>query len=202
MPEFITDIEQGSPRWFLNRLASIGGSGITTVASTGTTRKQFLYEMTGEYLTGVPSESKTFQYAERGHIYESVARDRYAYKYGVQIDQFGIIKDGPHKHYSPDGIRADSNVLIEIKVRIPKTYIEFLDTGAIPTSDRRQCQWGIKRGEFDRCDYIQFCPEMKHNSTTVIEIKPDKKEIDFLENSANQFIAEMRVLAERIKNGR
>ena len=144
MSEIYTEIPQGSKEWFDLRLGSIGGSGISTVVSSGSGRRQYMLKRASEIITGVRAEDFKFKYADRGHEFEPAARDLYSFRYGVNVDQVALIKDGPYKHHSPDGLVGDDG-MIEIKVRLPHVFLEITeDNKPMSTSDRMQVQWGLK----------------------------------------------------------
>ena len=198
--EIIRDIEQGSPEWFSIRLGSIGGSSISKAVAggKGDTRRKLMYDLAGEILTGVQADSYSFRHADRGKEFEPEARDLYAFERGVEVEQVALVKAGPHKHYSPDGL---CDGLIEIKVRIPSVFIEAVEEGKIPTSDRKQIQWGLHLCEREWCDYIQHCPEMVDRPQFVQRIYRDEKEIKALNSGADEFIAELLDLVKRFKAG-
>lgn len=202
--EIIKDIPQGSDEWHRLRLGSIGGSGITKAVAKGSSRIQYARELASEILTGVPAPHFQFKDAERGHIYEPVARNRYAYIRNVEVEQFAMVKDGPHKHHSPDGI-VDDDLMVEIKTRLPHVFIEIVETNSKPsTGDRRQIQWGLKRWDKKLCDYIQYCPELEGvcDPMIITRFGRDEKEIEFLESGCDKFIKETLLIVERMKNGK
>ena len=198
--EIIRGIEQGTPEWFALRIGSIGGSSISDVVAggKGKSRASLMYRLASEILTGVKSDGPNIKYAERGHEFEAEARDLYAFEREVEVEQVALVRDGAHKHYSPDGLVGE-NGLIEIKVRLPHVYLEALETGVSPLHDRRQVQWGLHLTGRKYCDYILFCPEMHSRPMHVEQIGRDEKMIAELEYGADKFIAEMLAMVERWK---
>jgi len=196
--EIIKDIEQNSEEWFQLRLGSIGGSSIAKAVAKGQgkSRKDLLYKLAGEILTGVPAPSFKFQHADRGHEHEDDARGAYEFNHGVVVEQVSMIKNGHRKHCSPDGLVGDDG-MVEIKTRIPSVFIEAMESGKIPTSDKRQMQWSLSRSERRYCDYVQYCPEMKKNKLLVIRIARDEKLIKELEEGADSFLHDLDSLVAK-----
>lgn len=204
MSEIYYDILQGSDEWFGLRIGSLGGDSISTAVSKGTGRRQLMFKMATELVLQKKVENTKFKYADRGSTFESPARDLFAVRNNVTIQQVAMIKDGPHKHHSPDGLFGDED-MIEIKVRLPHVFLEAKeDNPPLSTHDRKQNQWGLARWKRKRCHYIQYCPEFDElglDPMIVKIIEPDWKEIRELERGANEFIDEMLEMVERIKNG-
>lgn len=199
--EVITSFAQGDPEWYKARIGSIGGSSISKAVAKGEgkVRKQLLYDMVGEILSGEKKDGlKTFQ-MEEGLKYEAEARSLYAFRNDVQVDQIAMFKDGQHKHASPDGC-VGTDGMIEIKTVIPSIYVEAKLTGKIPTAYRKQMMWGLKRSGRSWCDYTVYCPYVKEiDPLLVIRLERDEKEIAELEAGADEFIAEMLSMVERMR---
>lgn len=200
MSEIYADIQQGTPEWFSLRLGSIGGSGITTAVSNGKGRKEYMRKLASEIITGVKVDDVKFKYADRGHEFEPVARRLYCLRYGADVQEVALIKDGPHMHHSPDGLVGDDGI-IEIKVRLPHVFIGITEDNTPPkTSDRRQMQWGLAKWKRKWTDYIQYCPEYDAvglDPMVVQRVTCDWDEIRTLERGANDFIEEMLEIVKR-----
>ena len=161
------------------RIGSIGGSSIgkAVAKGEGKVRKQLLYDMTGEILSGEKKEAFRTIHMEEGLKYEDEARSLYAFRMDVEVEQVAMYKDGPYKHTSPDGI-VGADGMIEIKTVIPSVYVESKLTGKIPTAYRKQMMWGLKRSGRVWCDYSVFCPYVKEiDPLMVIRVQRDEKEI-------------------------
>ena len=194
---------QGTELWFEKRIGSIGGSSISKVVAKSKELKQrtkLLYDLAGEIISGVKTESYSNKHMENGNLYEDDARQYYSLVNGIEIEQIALLRDHPHKHYSPDGLIGKDG-LIEIKNLIPSIFIEHFETKSIPTAYRRQIQWGLKRSEREWCDYVVYCKlfEGKCNPMLSTRIYRDETEIDFLEKECDFFIDEMLSLVDKIK---
>ena len=90
----IIDCEQGSQEWFDARLGSIGGSSIASVVAKGQgkMRKNLLYRLAGEILSGEKYESYTNDNMQRGIELEDKARREYEFATGKEVKQVGLIK--------------------------------------------------------------------------------------------------------------
>jgi len=207
--EIIDTIDQLSPEWNALRIGSIGGSSISDVVAqerdstkkSGKTgvRKKLLYRFVGEILSGQKYQGYASHDMKEGAEYETEARGYYSLITGVEVRQVALIKDGPHKHVSPDGLIADVG-MVEIKTAIPSIFVETKDTGSIATDRRRQMQWGLKRSGRQWCDYVMYCPYLKgdYDPMIVIRLERDEKEIEFLEAGADEFIKDMISLFLRV----
>ena len=90
----IDDIEQGSPEWFSQRLGSIGGSSIASVVAggQGKMRKQLMYRLIGEILSGVNYEGYHNADMQRGIEQESDARNMYEFVTDNEVKEVGLVK--------------------------------------------------------------------------------------------------------------
>lgn len=199
--EVITNCIQGSPEWLQARIGSIGGSSIgkAVAKGEGKVRKQLLYDMVGEILSGEKKEGFRTVHMEEGLKYEDEARNLYAFQNSVEVEQIAMFRDGPHKHASPDGL-VGADGLIEIKTVIPSVYVEAKLTGKIPTAYRKQMLWSLKRSGRFWCDYTVYCPYVQDiDPLLIIRVERNEKEIVELEAGADEFIAEMLSMVERMR---
>lgn len=202
MPEIIRGIPQGTDEWKQLRVASIGGTSIGVIQPSGTPRKNLLYMYVGEFLTGVVAENKKFKFADRGNQYEDSARKCFSLTYGVDVEQVSIVRNGAHKHYSPDDLIGDDE-FVEYKIRLPSVFIQALQKRHYPTNVKYQIQWGLHTTERKRCYYVQYCPEFDAvglNPLIVEIIERDEPLIKDLRASADVFISDMLKMADKIMN--
>jgi hypothetical protein len=201
MIETITSFDQLSDDWMQARIGSIGGSSISKAVAKGEgkVRKQLLYDMVGEILSGQKKDTfKTF-HMEEGTKHEPDARSLYSFRYDVEVEQIAMFKDGQHKHSSPDGVVGKEG-LIEIKTVIPSVFVEAKLTRKIPTEHRKQMQWGMRCSCRFWCDYVVYCPYVKDiDPMLVIRVEQDPKEITELDLGADAFIYEMLSMVEAMR---
>jgi len=200
MPEIIRDIEQGSDAWMDLRLGSVGGSSITAVLAKGKGRKTLLYELAGEILTGQPANEYHNKAMDRGHEYEPIARAWYESTYDVEVEQVALIRSpGIRRHHSPDGMIGEDGGL-EIKTRLPKIYIELLETGKIPIADIRQCQNFLDVSGREWIDYVVYCvPEMPSFPAWVKRITPDPDMFEEMHRELLSFLKDLNELVKKHK---
>jgi putative phage-type endonuclease len=199
--EIVTNCSQGDPEWHAARIGSLGGSSIAKAVAKGEgkVRKQLLYDMVGEMLSGEKKNNFKTVHMEEGLKYEDEARSLYAFRYDVEVDQIAMFRDGPHKHASPDGLIGEHG-LLEIKIVIPSVFVEAKLTKKISTEYRKQMQWGLKCSGREWCDYAVYCPYVKEiDPLLVIRIDKDPKEIAELDLGADEFISEMLSMAEAMR---
>ena len=192
---------QGSDEWMTLRIGSIGGSSISKVMAKGEgkTRKALLYDMVGEMLAGCKKERFVSGPMKDGIEYEDEARNLYSFMTDNEVEQIGFFKEGPHKHYSPDGCAGESGI-IEIKTVIPSTFVEYKYTGKIPTDYRRQMQWGLYISGRAWCDYVVYAPAVKSGVPLIVRrLERDEKEIAELDAGADEFIEEMLKVYEAVR---
>jgi hypothetical protein len=200
--EVITSMDQGSLDWHLLRIGSLGGSRIAKAVAEGKdrrTRTQLLYDMVGEILEGEIKQGWQSKEMEAGLAYEDEARAAYCFHMDCEVTQIAMFKDGPNRHYSPDGVVGE-NGLIEIKTVIPSTFVAVKDTGKVDTGYRKQMQWGLRISGREWVDYAVYCPHVKDISPLYVSRQyRDEKEIAELEEGAGWFIGDMLELAERMR---
>jgi hypothetical protein len=190
---------QYSDEWFEEILGSIGGSSIATVtAKKGTSgRTTLLFRKAGEIISREPYQGYTNELMHRGHEFEPWARDYYEELTGNTVEEVGLIRRAPYKHYSPDGLVGFEG-MIEIKTAIPSIHIQRIVKQAIESNYRKQIQWGLSCAR-EWCDFISYCPEISDFPLWVQRVYPDKKLIKELDTGADIFIEEMLDIVEKVK---
>jgi len=192
--EIIDTIDQLSPEWMALRIGSIGGSSISKAVAKGEgkVRKGLMYALVGELMSGKKKQQKPTDDMKAGIEYEPTARTFYEFNRDVEVRQIAIIKDGPHKHVSPDGL-VGTDGGVEIKIAIPSVFVETKVTRKIATDRRKQCQWTLRRANLTWIDYVMYCPYLKDDIFPMftMRLERDEKEIATLEVGADEFIEEM-----------
>jgi hypothetical protein len=161
-------------------------------------RKSLLYRLIGEILSGVKYEGYSNADMERGIAQEPDARVMYEFVSDIEVGQIGLVKEGAHKHYSPDGL-YEENGLIEIKSVIPSVQVETILSGKVPAAYRKQIQWGLHICQKQWCDFISYSPLVSCQPIFIIQVVRDAKLIKELDEGADKFIKEMLELVEKIK---
>ena len=209
MPEYITDCIQGSDRWFDLRLSSIGGSGIkkATAKGEGKVRKAYMYQKAYEHITKRRTESYQNDAMTLGTDSETLSRDMYSLIKDVDVQQVAIIKEGPHKHISVDGVVGDDGI-IEIKNINGPGFIEGLEKRKVPTEHLKQINWGLFISNRQWCDFVQahwireddgeIVAGYSQQPIWIKRVERDEKLIKDLNEGADKFIKELWVIVDTI----
>jgi len=195
----ILDMPQGSDEWFTERIGSIGGSSIASVVAKGEgkMRKNLLFRLAGEILTGVKYEGFKNDHMDRGIEQESEARIRYELVTGNEVVQVGLVKLTDYKHESPDGL-VGKDGKIEIKCVIPSVQVETIIADKVPANYRKQVQWGLFICERQWCDFISYSPLVTSRPMWIKRVERDEKLIKELDEGADKFIKEMLEILDTI----
>jgi hypothetical protein len=196
----ILKVEQLSEEWMTARIGSIGGSSIASVVAggQGKMRKNLLYRLAGEILSGTKYEGYSNDHMNRGIDEEQPARDMYEFVTGNEITQVGLIKASNHKHYSPDGLVGPDG-MIECKSAIPSIHIERIVTDKIEGNYIKQMAWGLYICERQWCDFTSYSPLVIDRPIWIKRFERDEELIKTLSYEAAKFIHEMLNLIEKVK---
>lgn len=196
----IYNCEQYSPEWYALRLGSIGGSNISDVVAggKGKMRKNLMYRLTGEILSGQNYEGYSNAHMERGIEQEPEARAMYEFATGYEVEQIGTVKEGNNKHYSPDGLVGKTGI-VEIKCVIPSVHIETIHTEKIDGGYYKQIQWGLFICQRDWADFISYSPLVIDIPIWVKRFSRDPETIKELNEGADKFIQEMALTIRKLK---
>lgn len=197
----IINCTQRSDEWFKHRLGSIGGSSIYSVMAKGQgkMRKNLMFRLIGEILSGQSYEGYSNQHFQRGIDEEPDAIDTYIAVSGNEVEKVGLVKESRHKHYSPDGW-INPNGILEVKCTIPSIHCETIYQNEIPPEYRKQCQWGLFICQCDYVDFVSYSPFVSENPIWIIRRGRDEELIQEMNLEADKFIAEMQDIIEKIKS--
>lgn len=195
------DCEQGSKEWFDLRIGSIGGSSIGAVCAKGEgkSRKSLLYRFAGEILSGEKYEGYQNHHMERGIALEPEAKRLYAFKTGRDVVNVGLKRLEPHKHCSPDGM-IEPDGTIEVKCVIPSVHIETIDSDKVPAAYVKQVQWNLFITKSTWCDFVSYSPTVLDIPIWIITVERNEKLIKQMNEEADRFIEDLKVLVEKIKS--
>ena len=144
MPPEIFDCEQNGTEWLECRRGIPTASMFATVLAKGKdggaskTRRDYLYKLAGEVITGQLTEGHSNAHMERGHAMEPEARSAYAFMYDHDPQLVGFIRNG-RAGASPDSLIGDAG-LLEIKTKLPHLMIEAMFRDDMPPEHRAQVQ--------------------------------------------------------------
>lgn len=196
----IIECNQLDEAWFKARIGSIGGSAISSVVAKGKgkMRKDLLYRLAGEILSGQKYEGYSNHHMDRGVEEESAARELYSFVTDNEVRQVGLVRDSDHKHYSPDGLIEPDGIL-EIKSAIPSIHIERIVTDKIELNYERQIAWGLHICNRKWCDFVSYSPLVSTKPIWIKRIVRGEHLIKELNDEADKFLLELAQLVRKIR---
>lgn len=168
------NFEQRSPKWYAMREGRWTGSTAIDLLSDKPTPP----ESSGDYDN---------RHMQRGRILEPLAAEAYEIKYKTRVQHYGLITNSqyPHAAYSPDGIDANDQTLLEIKCLGLEKHNAIIDEILpVPTQYMAQIQFGLFISELSAARLILYNPD-SDVPLHVMDIQPDpeiqayiKKQLD------------------------
>lgn len=147
-PEFFDEVEQGGVDWLKLRLGIPTASCFSMVMrdADAKTRKDYMYRLAGEILSGIPGEQGKIVTAAmvRGTEWEAEARERYEQDNFQNVERVGFVRrqlpSGRYVGCSPDGLMDKRKKGLEIKTMASHVLARHLDSGAasLPPEHRWQ----------------------------------------------------------------
>jgi len=198
--------EQGTQEWLNARAKVITASNFAKVMSKGRgsspskTRMSYMIEKATEHLTGNPVSNGYLNDAmRRGTELEPEARNYYTILTGNQVQQSGLIYLDETKHIgaSVDGLVGDDG-LVEIKCPNLATHVNYLLDGVVPAAYVKQVQGQMWVTGRKWCDFFSYHPE-SHKIGFLFHAKRDEEIIESIKSATYQFIGEMDVLIEKMR---
>lgn len=192
------DLVQRSDQWIAERLGSLGASEVyaaTKRTKTGWSaeRETLMTKKLVERIIGV-SDSITGPAIRHGIQQEPEARRAYEIENMVSVREVGLFRHNriARAHASPDGVRADSNVGIEIKAPTPGTHLETLMSGNVPEKYIKQCLWQMACCGFERVDFVSYDPRFPEPARYFCKpVYRDATAISELEEQVEVFLFEL-----------
>jgi len=160
------ELEQGSEEWLEARRGLVTASTVgklitpkTVKVATNDESRGLTAQLVAERITGWCDPTWTNADMQRGHDIEPIARDWYAEREGVQVDELGFMvaefDNGNRLGYSPDGLVGDDG-LIEVKAPRAKTHLLTHLSGEMPLFHMAQVQAGMLVADRSWCAFISF----------------------------------------------
>jgi putative phage-type endonuclease len=200
------EVEQGSPAWFEMRCGRVTASRVADViAKTKTgysaSRANYAAELIAERLTGTTAPSFTNAAMQHGTLTEPLAREAYATRHGVTVDQVAFIvhPEIPMAGASPDGLVGDLG-LVEIKCPNTATHLDTLLGEPIPAKYLTQMAWQMACTGRSYCDFASFDPRLPPEMQLHVQrVERDTSLIIELESAVAEFIAEIDAKVEALR---
>jgi len=194
------DIIQGESEWFALKAGVPGASSfdkiLTPTGKASTQRKQYLYQLAGETITGLKMETYQSEAMKRGIELEHEARELFEMIYDTDVKQVGVCYKDEQKKYlcSPDGLMSDTG--LEIKSPLIHTHVEYLLNNKLPTKYISQVQGSMLVTGFESWFFMSNYPGLK---PLIIEVKRDEAYIAELESELDKFCLDLVVVVKKLK---
>lgn len=199
-------MEQGSEAWLLARAGKVTASRVAdlmarTKTGYGASRANYLAELVAERLTGQPAARFLNDAMRWGTDQESNARAAYAFAYGVEIEETGLVMHPRIADFgaSPDGL-VGTEGLIEIKCPNTATHIDTLLSKAVPQKYVLQMQTQMACTGRGWCDFISYDPRMPAEMQMWVQRVPrDDVLIGEIEAETVKFLGELAGTIEALR---
>lgn len=203
----MTDIVQGSPEWFEQRLGKVTASRVADVIAVtksgpAASRKNYLAELVAERLTGVTAQGFSNAAMQWGTDTEPEARAAYSFFHDVDVQEVGFV-DHPRLPWtgaSPDGLVGDDG-LVEIKCPNTAQHIDTLLNGTVAGKYVTQMMWQMACTGRKWCDFVSYDPRLPEDMRIFIQrVERDDFKISELEASVRQFLTEVADTVEQLRS--
>lgn len=203
----MSNVIQGSPEWFEQRMGKATASriaDITTKTKTGfsTSRENYCVELALERITGKRQESFSNDAMKWGTETEPLARAAYEARTGAMVDEVAMVDHPTIKMSgaSPDGC-IDLDGLVEIKCPNSATHIKTMISGKPEGKYITQMMWQMACTGRKWCDFVSFDPRFpQHLQLFVLRINRDDKLIKELEEAVTGFLSEVDAMVDQLNN--
>ena len=201
----MSEIIQGSPEWFAQRLGRVTASRVSDIiAKTKTgvsaSRANYLAQLVAERLTGQAAETFKSGAMQHGTETEPQARMAYEAETGLMVTEVAMIQHGTIEMAgaSPDGLVGEDG-LVEIKCPNTSTHIATLMADKAPSGYIPQMQWQMACTGRAWCDFVSFDSRMPDDMQLFIKRVPrDNALIAEYEAEVVKFLAEVQETVDKL----
>lgn len=166
------DLIQGSEQWFAVRKGRATASEfhkiLTPAGYLSNQAKAYMRKLTRECVCADPQEFMGNKHTERGEALEPEARDFFAARMGMTLDQVGFIGrgDGAPLGCSPDSLIVDPNTGeyiggLEIKCPQVDNHVAYLMDGELPNKYRLQVHGSMVVTGLPFWYFLSYHPELR-----------------------------------------
>ena len=198
----ISEHQQGSPEWMLDRTAipsaSNFGKIFTTAGKPSTTAKTYMNTLVAEWMLGEKEEIKQNDWMLRGIELEAEARQAYEFVNEADVLEVGFCfkDDATWVGCSPDGL-VNHDGLLEIKCPKASTHIGYLLDGKLPATYYQQVHGQLWVTGREWCDFVSYHPGLPNFE---IRVEREQAVMDMISGRLGKFITEMLDRRERVKS--
>jgi putative phage-type endonuclease len=201
----MSEIIQGTPEWFAQRLGKVTASRVADVIAKtksgySTSRANYLAQLVAERLTGRVAESFSNAAMQHGTETEPLARMAYEAETGLMVTEVAMIDHPtiPMTGASPDGFVGDQG-LVEIKCPNTATHIDTLLSDKTQSKYIPQMQWQMACTGKKWCDFVSFDPRLPADMQLfVARVDRDDAYIAELEAEIKTFLSEVETTVQRL----
>lgn len=194
----MSNVIQGSPEWFAQRLGKVTASRLVDVLAKvkvgeAAARANYRAELVAERLTGKVAEGFSNAAMKWGTECEPLARAAYEAEFGLLVEEVGMVQHPTISNTgaSPDGL-VSTDGLIEIKCPETKAHIDTLLSKAAPAKYVPQMQWQMACTGRAWVDFVSFDPRMPSDlQLFVCRVLRDDDLIRQYETEVCAFLAEV-----------
>lgn len=197
----IINCEQYSDAWWAARLGVPTSSQFSRIIKANgdpsKSRKEYLYELAAERITGTQEDTFVSRAMEKGSEREGLSRMMYEMETETDVVQCGIcLSDCGRWGASPDGLVGDDG-LVELKNPLGNTQVELLLMAEpkLPSKHVHQVQGQIGATEREWCDFVSYVPGLP---LFVLRVYPDVPFLAKLEAALIEFCEELDVMCGKI----
>lgn len=158
----VLDVEQGGPDWAECRLGIPTASRFSVVMAGGRggeeskTRLEYMRQLAGERITGLPAETFRSKAMERGSLMEPEIRSQYELLTGHKTELVGFVRRMLTNGWigcSPDSF-VGPDLVVEYKSLNPPALIELYESDRTPPEHIAQCQGAMLVTGRPRCEIV------------------------------------------------
>lgn len=200
-------MEQRSQEWFAARLGLVTASRIADVCARtktgwGAARKNYMYDLVVERLSGTHVASGTGAARRWGEEVEPDAKTAYEFYRDATIVEAGFI---PHPSIADTGASPDGLVgvdgLVEFKCPTLAVHLETLAAEVIAQEYVLQMQWQMACTRRQWCDFASYDPRFPETMRLYVRRVPrDDGLIASLETDVIDFLNELRLTVHRLRS--
>jgi len=192
-------MEQRSKEWFDAKTGVPSCSKFNKIVNVKGDRQGaymgYLYRLAGERLSGVREETYCSSEMKEGIKREPEARMVYAMENETEVYVPGLLLHPCGKYGgSPDGLVGTDGV-IEIKNKLQKNHVKYLDKGRTPGEHFQQMQGYIFVTQREWCDFVSYFPNLPLHQE---RLHRDEKFIEKLERELDAFCQELDAVCKKI----
>lgn len=198
------DLVQGTDDWKAVRAGKVTGSrlGDVLAGGTGVTRRNYLYQVVAERLSGNPGEDFfTTKAMQDGKDREPLMRGLYEERFEVLVREVGFIEHPSITGFgvSPDGLLLDLGGGIEGKCPTLATHVSTVLDGKIKTDYVLQMQALIECAGLDWCDFVSYHPAMPADKQLYVKrVYRDDAMITKILREVTAFLGEVEDIVSRL----